>query len=59
MFELGTFKVPDLGDEGGERNVVEDPARTAEYRTERTVVIIPTKRVPVVTTFDLFRPLHS
>ena len=40
---IGIF-LPDLGDDGGERNVVEDPARTAEYTTDSTVVSIPSIR---------------
>ena len=43
------FSVPDLGEDGGDRNVVDDPARTAEYRTDRTVVSIPRMRVLVET----------
>jgi len=49
-----------LGEDGGDRNVVEDPARTAEYRTERIVVSIPRTSVLVETAFDLLcRPLHA
>lgn len=33
--------------------MVEDPARSAEYRTDRTVVSMPRIRVPVDTAFDL------
>jgi len=52
-------QVPDLGEDGGERNVVEEPARRAEYRTERTVVSIPRMRVLAFTALDLLRPLHT
>ena len=48
---IGIF-LPDLGDDGGERNVVEDPARTAEYTTERMVVASPSVRLPVDTAFE-------
>jgi len=49
-----------LGEDGGDRNVVEDPARRAEYRTDRTVVSIPRIRVLVETAFDLLlSPLHT
>lgn len=48
-----------MGEDGGDKKVVEDPARRAEYRTERTVVSMPRTRVPVETTFDLLRPLHA
>jgi hypothetical protein len=48
---IGSY-VPDLGDDGGERNVVEDPARTAEYTTERTVVSIPSIRALIETCLE-------
>jgi len=52
--------VPDLGEDGGDIKVVADPARRAEYRTERTVVSIPRTRVLVVTAFDLlWSPLQT
>lgn len=57
--DLLKIGVPDLGEDGGLRKAVEDPARRAEYRTERTVVSIPRTRVPIVTAFDLCRPLHA
>lgn len=51
---------PALGEEGGERKVVEDPALTAEYTVESTVVSIPRTRVPVETCLECkWRPLHS
>ena len=54
------IQVPAFGEAGGERNVVEDPARSAEYKTERTVVNIPRMRVLVETAVDLlWRPLHT
>lgn len=52
--------VPDLGEDGGDIKVVDDPARRAEYRTERTVVSIPRTRVLIVTAFDLlWSPLQT
>lgn len=51
--------IPDFGEDGGDKKVVEDPARSAEYKTERTVVTIPRIRVLVETALDLFRPLHA
>lgn len=53
------LRIPDFGEEGGDRNVVEEPARTAEYRTERTVVNSPRIRVPKETACELLRPLHT
>lgn len=52
-------EAPALGEDGGERNVVEEPARRAEYRTERTVVSMPRMRVLAVTALDLLSPLHT
>lgn len=52
-------EVLDLGEDGGERNVVEEPARRAEYRTERTVVSIPRMRVLAFTALDLLSPLQT
>lgn len=52
--------LPARGELGGERRVVEDPARTAEYTTDRTVVHRPRASVPVETALEcLWRPLHS
>ena len=48
---IGIF-LPDLGDDGGERNVVEDPARTAEYTTDSTVVSIPSIRALIETCLE-------
>lgn len=45
-------EAPVFGEDGGERNVVEDPALTAEYTTERTVVSIPRTRVPMETDLE-------
>ena len=58
-FAIGIFLL-DLGDYGGERNVVEDPARTAEYTTESTVVSIPSIRALNETCLECqCSPLHS
>ena len=52
--------VPDLGEDGGDKNVVDDPARSAEYRTEMMVVSNPRIRVLVDTALDaLWRPLQT
>lgn len=52
--------IPALGEEGGDRNVVDDPARSAEYKMDKTVVSNPRTRVLIVTAFDrLWRPLHA
>lgn len=51
--------LPALGEDGGDKNVVEDPARSAEYNTDRTVVSMPRTSVLVLTARDLLRPLHS
>lgn len=56
---IGEVLVPALGEDGGDKKVVDDPARTAEYRTDSTVVSIPRTRVLVDTTFVLLRPLHA
>jgi hypothetical protein len=54
------ISLPDLGDDGGERNVVEDPARTAEYTTDSTVVSIPSIRALIETCLEcMWSPLHS
>ena len=54
------FQNPDFGEDGGDaKSAVEDPARTAEYKTDNTVVSMPRTRVPVLTALDLLRPLHS
>lgn len=45
--------IPALGDDGGDRKALEEPARRAEYKTDSTVVIIPRTRVPTVTALDL------
>lgn len=50
LFEIRTL--PARGELGGERRVVEDPARTAEYTTERTVVSRPMLMVPVETALE-------
>lgn len=46
------YLLPDFGEDGGLRNIVEDPARQAEYKTDRTVVSIPRIRVPVETVLE-------
>lgn len=46
------FSVPALGEDGGDRKVVEDPARSAEYKTERMVVAIPRRRVLTETALE-------
>lgn len=52
--------VPGLGEEGGDRKVVDDPARSAEYRTDKTVVSNPSTRVLIDTAFAcLWRPLQT
>lgn len=51
--------LPDLGEDGGDKNVVEDPARRAEYNTDSTVVSMPRTSVLVLTALDLLRLLHS
>lgn len=44
--------VPARGELGGESNVVEDPARTAEYTTDRIVVTSPRVRLLVETALE-------
>jgi len=44
--------LPARGELGGESTVAEDPARTAEYTTDRTVVTNPKVREPVETAFE-------
>lgn len=57
--EFWLVLLPALGEDGGDKNVVEDPARRAEYNTDSTVVSMPRMSVPVLTALDLLRPLHS
>lgn len=57
--EFWLVLLPALGEDGGDKNVVEDPARRAEYNTDSTVVSMPRTSVPVLTALDLLRPLHS
>jgi hypothetical protein len=48
------------GEEGGDRKVVDDPARTAEYTTDKIVVKSPNTRVVVDTAVEwLCKPLHA
>lgn len=57
---LGFDNLPARGELGGESIVAEDPARTAEYTTDKTVVTNPKVREPVETAFEcLWRPLHA
>lgn len=51
--------LPILGEDCGDKNVVDYPARRAEYNTDSTVVSMPRTSVPVLTALDLLRPLHS
>ena len=48
------------GEEGGERKVVDDPARTAEYATDKIVVKSPKISVLVDTAVEwLCKPLQA
>lgn len=54
------FKICAQGEDEGVKKVVADWTRSAEYKTDRTIVSIPRTRVLVDTTFDfLWKPLHS
>jgi hypothetical protein len=44
--------LPARGELGGESTAAEDPARTAEYTTDKTVVTNPKVREPVETAFE-------
>jgi hypothetical protein len=48
----GSKGFPARGELGGESAAAEDPARTAEYTTDKTVVSNPKVREPVETAFE-------
>jgi hypothetical protein len=50
--KLGFDYLPARGELGGESTAAEDPARTAEYTTDKTVVTNPKVREPVETAFE-------